>query len=69
MVHRATLSVGEEGTEAAAATTVVMPPSAIPANLVTVAVDRPFLFFIRDVQTGTMLFLGRVVDPSALVEG
>jgi len=69
VIHRTTISVGEAGTEAAAATAVVMPPSGIPADLVTVAVDRPFLFLIRDVPTGTVLFLGRVLDPTALVEG
>jgi serpin B len=69
VIHKATISVGEAGTEATAATAVVMPPSGIPADLVTVAVDRPFLFFIRDVQTGALLFLGRVVDPRALAEG
>jgi serpin B len=69
VIHRATISVGEAGTEAAAATAVVMPPSAMPADLVTVTVDRPFLFLIRDLQTGTILFMGRVVDASASMEG
>jgi serpin B len=69
VIHRATISVGESGTEAAAGTAVVMPPSAIPADLVTLTVDRPFLFLIRDLQTGTVLFLGRVLDPSSSVEG
>ena len=31
---------------------------------ITVRFDRPFLFFVRDVETGTILFMGRVVDPS-----
>jgi serpin B len=69
VIHRATISVGELGTEAAAATAGVMPPSAIPEDLVTVRGDRPFLFVIRDLQTGTTLFLGRVVDPSASLQG
>ena len=69
VIHRATISVGEVGTEAAAATAGVMPPSEPPTDLVTVTADRPFLFLIRDVQTGTILFMGRVVDPSALAEG
>lgn len=69
VIHRATISVGEVGTEAAAATAGVMPPSAIPADLVTVTLDRPFLFLILNLQTGSVLFLGRVVNPSALVEG
>jgi len=69
VIHRATISVGEAGTEAAAATAGVMPPSAIPEDLVTVVVDRPFLFLIRDVQTGTVLFVGRVVDPTSSAAG
>ena len=69
VIHRATISVGEVGTEAAAATAGVMPPSEPPTDVVTVAVDRPFVFLIRDVPTGTLLFLGRVVDPRALAEG
>jgi serpin B len=68
VIHRAAISVGEAGTEAAAGTAVVMPPSATQADLVRVVVDRPFLFFIRDLQTGTLLFLGRVVDPRPPVE-
>ncbi|HSR32452.1 MAG TPA: serpin family protein, partial [Anaerolineae bacterium] len=69
VIHRATISVGEAGTEAAAATAGVMPPSAIPEDLVTLTVDRPFLFLIRDLQTGTVLFLGRVVDPTSSAAG
>ena len=59
-VHKAFIRVDEEGTEAAAATGVV-----VGRALVTeVTVDRPFVFFIRDRETGTILFLGRVTDPS-----
>jgi serpin B len=63
--HKAFIRVDEEGTEAAAATAVVMAiaggmPMA-PAN--TFIADRPFLFLLRDVDTGMVLFLGRVVDP------
>lgn len=69
VIHRAVVSVGEKGTEAAAATAGVMPPSAIPEDLVTVTVDRPFLFLILDLPTGTLLFVGRVMDPSPPAEG
>jgi len=69
VIHRATISVDEAGTEATAATAVVMPPSESPSDLVTFTANRPFLFLIRDRQTGTVLFVGRVVDPTALVEG
>lgn len=64
VVHKAFVSVDEEGTEAAAATAVVMPTSAVPTAPVEVTVDHPFIFLIRDRGTGAVLFLGRVVDPS-----
>ena len=65
MIHQAFVSVGEKGTEAAVATAGVMAPSAIPSVEARVVVDRPFLFLIRDLQTRTVLFVERVVDPSA----
>jgi serpin B len=65
VVHKAFVSVDEAGTEAAAATAVIMKLTAMPAEPVQVAVDRPFIFAIRDIQTNTILFVGRVVDPSA----
>ncbi len=68
VLHKATISVDEAGTEATAATAVVMPPSESPSDLLTFTANRPFLFLIRDRQTGTVLFVGRVVDPTALVE-
>jgi len=60
IVHQAFVEVDERGTEAAAATAVVMDESA-PAERVELTVDRPFLFYIRDRPTETPLFLGRVV--------
>jgi serpin B len=64
VIHQANIDVDEKGTEAAAATAVVMRATAAPAEPVTVEVDRPFLFALRDVPTGAILFLGRVADPS-----
>ena len=64
VVHQANIDVDEKGTEAAAATAVAMRQSAMPAEGVTVRLDRPFLFALRDVPTGAILFLGRVGDPS-----
>ena len=65
VIHKAFVSVCEEGTEAAAATAVVMDfGMAGPAGIEFDA-DRPFLFFIRDIPTDTVVFMGRVVDPSA----
>jgi serpin B len=64
VLHKAYVEVDEAGTEAAAATAVVMRRSAIPAGPpVEVVVDRPFVFVIRDTGTGTILFIGRVMDP------
>jgi serpin B len=65
VVHKAFVSVDEEGTEAAAATAVVMKLSAVAEEPVTVTADHPFLFLVRDIETGTILFVGRVVDPGA----
>ena len=59
--HKAFVSVDEEGTEAAAATAVVMVESA-PATSFDLTFDRPFIFCVRDRPTDAVLFLGRVVD-------
>ncbi len=64
VVHQAFVSVDEHGTEAAAATAVVTAGFAAPSKQVTLDVNRPFIFFIRDIPTSTVLFVGRVVDPS-----
>lgn len=61
-LHKAFVTVNEEGTEAAAATGVVVGPTSAPPQFVA---DHPFLFLIRDNVTGSILFLGRVVDPTA----
>jgi serpin B len=60
--HQAFVKVNEAGTEAAAATGVVAGPTSAPSELV---IDRPFLFLIRDIETGSIIFVGRVLDPSA----
>ena len=64
VIHQANISVDEQGTEAAAATAVVMVGMAAPEEPVTVQVNRPFLFAVRDLSTGAALFLGQVTDPS-----
>ena len=59
--HKTFLKVDEEGTEAAAATSVAVGVTSLPPTFV---VDRPFLLAIRERLTGTILFLGAVYDPS-----
>ena len=61
--HKAFVSVDEEGTEAAAATAVEMSLTSMPESPLELTVDRPFLFLIREHDTGTVLFMGRVVNP------
>jgi serpin B len=63
VLHKAFVSVDEAGTEAAAATAVVMRESAMPGQPVEVTIDSPFIFFIRDIETGAVLFVGRVLNP------
>jgi serpin B len=64
VIHQAFVNVNEEGTEAAAATAVVMMRSlAMPSPTPTFRADHPFLFLIRDERTESILFLGRVVRP------
>ena len=64
VVHKAFVSVDEMGTEAAAATGVVTAASGPSKEPISVTVDRPFIFLIRDIGTGTVLFLGRVSNPN-----
>lgn len=67
VVHKAFCEINEEGTEAAAATGVIMVTrSAAPSKEpppVEFKADHPYLYLIRDTQTGSLLFLGRVADP------
>jgi serpin B len=63
VVHKAFVAVDEAGTEAAAATAVIVGLTAIPEPTVEVTVDRPFIFLIRDIETGAILFVGRVLNP------
>ena len=65
VVHKAYVDVNEEGTEAAAATGVVMKLTSIREPLPVFRADHPFIFLIRDNQTGSILFLGRVANPAS----
>ena len=64
VIHQANIDVDENGTTAAAATAITMRASALPVDQVTFHVDRPFLFLVRDVPTGAILFMGRVTEPA-----
>ena len=61
-VHKAFLEVNEEGTEAAAATEIGISLMSLPPQ---VRADRPFVFMITSRKTGSIIFLGRIFDPSA----
>lgn len=67
VIHKAFVSVDEAATEAAAATAVIMVPVSMPTEppepIITVTLDRPFVFLIRDIKTGAILFIGRVINP------
>ncbi len=65
VLHQAFVKVDESGTEAAAATAVIMDmDGGMPAMGPPITLDRPFIYFIMDHATGQILFMGRVVDPS-----
>lgn len=63
VIHKAFVDVTERGTEAAAATAVMMARAARPQKNPVFRADHPFLFLIRDNRTGTVLFLGRLMNP------
>ncbi len=65
VIHKAFVAVDEAGTEAAAATAVIVGITSEPDEQIEVTINRPFIFFIRDIETGAVVFVGRVVDPTA----
>lgn len=66
VIHQAFVEVNEEGTEAAAATAVVTKELAMPQPRIKVfRADHPFIFLIQEEETGNILFLGRVSDPTS----
>ena len=64
VIHKAFVAVDEKGTEAAAATAVMMQATSIMMTDVNLTIDRPFIFFIRDTTSGQILFVGRVLNPA-----
>jgi len=63
VIHKAFVSVDEAGTEAAAATAVIIGETSA-GERIELTIDRPFIFVIRDNPTGAILFVGRVVNPA-----
>lgn len=64
VLHKATITVDEKGTEAAAATAVILgTKSAMPEEPISLVIDRPFLFLIWHQPTETILFMGHVMQP------
>jgi serpin B len=60
--HKTFLEINEEGTEAAAATSVGIRTVSLPPSF---RVDRPFFFVIREALSGSILFMGRIMDPGS----
>lgn len=61
--HKTFIETNEEGTEAAAVTSVVVSVTSFPGGPTQFIVDKPFIFFIREKSTGTILFIGTVQNP------
>ena len=65
VVHKAFVEVNEEGTEATAATGVVMTRTAAHGRPTVFRADHPFVLLIRDSRSGSILFIGRMLNPAA----
>jgi serpin B len=63
VIHKAYVGVDEEGTEAAAATAVIIRAVSMPITDVELTIDQPFIFVIREIPTGSVLFTGRMLNP------
>ncbi len=69
VIHKAFVDVNEKGTEAAAATAIIMVLTCMPnpAKTLIFQGDHPFIFIIRDIKTGSILLVGRIADPSQYI--
>ena len=63
VLHKTFVDVNEEGTEAAAVTSVTVSVTSIGGGGFVMRLDRPFLFFIRENRSQTILFMGKIVEP------
>jgi len=66
VLHQTFIENKEEGTEAAAATVVGFTRTSLPPEPEKININRPFLYFIRETTTGTIVFMGLVADPASL---
>jgi serpin B len=64
VIHKAFVAVDEKGTEAAAATAVILEATSAIMDQINLQIDRPFIFIIRDTVNGQILFMGRVTNPA-----
>ncbi len=64
LIHQSVIEVDEAGTEAAAATAAVIAERSLPPEPIQIRFDRPFAYVVYDHNTGSILFAGRVMDPS-----
>jgi serpin B len=64
VLHQANVTIDEKGTVATAATAAVAEATAAPSRSVTLVVDRPFVFLLRDRSTGAIIFAGQVTNPA-----
>ncbi len=62
--HKTFIQVDEEGTEAAAVTSVGVGATSVRSNTFVIRIDRPFLFLIRENRSGTILFMGKIMEPT-----
>ena len=65
VIHKSFVEVNEEGTEAAAATSVGIAATSLPVEPQTLKFDRPFAYLIREAKTGQVLFLGLMRNPAS----
>lgn len=66
VLHQTFIENKEEGTEAAAATVIGFTRTSLPPEPEVIDIDRPFLYFIRETTTGTIVFMGLVADPAGV---
>jgi serpin B len=64
VLHKTYIATDEEGTEAAAVTAVEVGVTSVPDQPYYLTIDRPFIYFIQEKSTGTILFIGTVMNPN-----